>query len=44
MSHDVSGDLAGQAVAEFLTERHGTKDFFILNTDYISGTRHGQRR
>lgn len=30
--------LAEQAVAEFLTQRHGTKDFYILNTDDIRQT------
>ncbi|MBR0706235.1 MacB family efflux pump subunit [Bradyrhizobium liaoningense] len=31
-------DLAEQAVTGFLTERHRTKDFFILNTDEIRRT------
>ncbi|MBE0532196.1 MAG: MacB family efflux pump subunit [Rhodospirillales bacterium] len=35
VSDDTSTDLAEQAVAQFLTRRHGTKDFFILNTDDI---------
>lgn len=30
---DVSTNLAEQAVPNFLIQRHGTKDFFILNTD-----------
>lgn len=30
--------VAEQAVTEFLTRRHGTKDFFILNTDDIRQT------
>ncbi len=30
--------LAEQAVTEFLTQRHGTKDFYILNTDDIRKT------
>jgi len=32
---DVATSLAEQAVTQFLTQRHGTKDFFILNTDDI---------
>ncbi|WP_316976949.1 MacB family efflux pump subunit [Shumkonia mesophila] len=35
VSDDTSTDLAEQAVAQFLTRRHGTRDFFILNTDDI---------
>ncbi|TYC60693.1 MacB family efflux pump subunit [Rhodobacterales bacterium] len=35
---DVETDLAEQAVTDFLTMRHGTKDFFILNTDDIRQT------
>ena len=31
-------DLAEQLVTTFLTQRHGTKDFFILNTDDIRKT------
>lgn len=30
--------LAEQAVTDFLTQRHGTKDFYILNTDDIRKT------
>ncbi|WP_186424628.1 MacB family efflux pump subunit [Pannonibacter sp. I15F10I1] len=32
---DVDMKLAEQMVTAFLTQRHGTKDFFILNTDDI---------
>ena len=35
---EVSTALAEQAVTQFLTQRHGTKDFFILNTDDIRQT------
>ncbi|MCS0496850.1 MacB family efflux pump subunit [Ancylobacter sp. MQZ15Z-1] len=35
VADDVSTDLAAQAITEFLEGRHGTKDFFILNTDDI---------
>ena len=35
---DVSTELAEQALTQFLTQRHGTKDFFILNTDDIRRT------
>ncbi len=38
VSDDVSTSLAEQAVTELLTRRHGTKDFFILNTDDIRET------
>jgi macrolide transport system ATP-binding/permease protein len=38
VADDVDTDLAEQAVTEFLTLRHGTKDFFILNTDDIRET------
>jgi len=38
VADDVETDLAEQAVTEFLTMRHGTKDFFILNTDDIRQT------
>ena len=31
-------DLAEQALTQFLLKRHGTKDFFILNTDDIRQT------
>jgi ABC-type antimicrobial peptide transport system, permease component len=35
---DVSSTLAEQAVTSLLTIRHGSKDFFILNTDEIRKT------
>lgn len=35
---DVAMDLAEQMVTSFLIQRHGTKDFFILNTDDIRKT------
>ena len=38
VADDVATDLAEQAVTTFLTQRHGTKDFFILNTDDIRQT------
>ena len=38
VSDDVATDLAEAAVTTFLTQRHGTKDFFILNTDDIRET------
>ncbi|BCP53904.1 macrolide export ATP-binding/permease protein MacB [Kaistia sp. 32K] len=38
VSDDVAMDLAEKAVTTFLTQRHGTKDFFILNTDDIRQT------
>lgn len=38
VSDDVSTGLAEQAVTRLLTQRHGTKDFFILNTDDIRRT------
>jgi len=38
VSDDVATDLAEQAVTQFLLQRHGTKDFFILNTDDIRQT------
>ncbi|WP_114393249.1 MacB family efflux pump subunit [Oleisolibacter albus] len=31
-------DVAEDAVTKFLTQRHGTKDFFIINTDQIRET------
>ena len=34
----VDTGLAEQAVTEFLTRRHGTKDFFIINSDDIRQT------
>ena len=38
VSDDVTPELAEQAVTRFLTQRHGRKDFFILNTDDIRKT------
>ncbi|MBB4305244.1 macrolide transport system ATP-binding/permease protein [Rhodobium orientis] len=38
VSDDTDTDLAEKAVTKFLTSRHGTKDFFILNTDDIRRT------
>jgi macrolide transport system ATP-binding/permease protein len=38
ISDDTATDLADQAVTRFLAQRHGTKDFFILNTDDIRQT------
>ncbi|MDR6288537.1 macrolide transport system ATP-binding/permease protein [Inquilinus ginsengisoli] len=38
VADDVSTDLAEAAVTRFLTQRHGSKDFFILNTDDIRRT------
>ncbi len=38
VSDNVSTSLAEQAVTDLLTRRHGTKDFFILNTDDIRET------
>lgn len=38
VNDDTSTQLAEQAVTQFLTQRHGTKDFFILNTDDIRRT------
>ncbi|QTL02932.1 MacB family efflux pump subunit [Aquabacter sp. L1I39] len=35
---EVAMDLAEQALTHFLLKRHGTKDFFILNTDDIRRT------
>ena len=35
---DAPMTAAEQAVTDFLTQRHGTKDFFILNTDDIRQT------
>jgi len=35
---DVTTSLAEQAVTKFLMQRHGRKDFFILNTDDIRQT------
>ncbi|MBE0693275.1 MAG: MacB family efflux pump subunit [Aquamicrobium sp.] len=38
VSDDVDTSLAEQAVTDLLTRRHGTKDFFIINTDDIRQT------
>jgi macrolide transport system ATP-binding/permease protein len=38
VSDDANTTLAEQAATEFLTARHGTKDFFIFNTDQIRQT------
>ncbi|WP_044561598.1 MacB family efflux pump subunit, partial [Azospirillum sp. B4] len=38
ISDDVSTSLAEQAATRFLTQRHGTKDFTVLNTDDIRQT------
>ena len=38
VADDVDTGLAEQAVTEFLTRRHGVKDFFIVNTDDIRQT------
>ncbi|WP_225771759.1 MacB family efflux pump subunit [Inquilinus sp. Marseille-Q2685] len=38
VADDISTDLAEAAVTRFLTQRHGSKDFFILNTDDIRRT------
>ncbi|MDQ0327433.1 macrolide transport system ATP-binding/permease protein [Rhodopseudomonas julia] len=38
VADDTSTDTAEQAVTELLTRRHGSKDFFILNTDDIRQT------
>lgn len=38
ISDDAETSVAEQAVTTFLTGRHGTKDFFILNTDDIRQT------
>ncbi len=38
VSDTVATDLAEQAVTQFLARRHGTRDFFILNTDDIRQT------
>lgn len=38
VSDDVDATLAEQAVTTFLTQRHGMKDFYILNTDDIRKT------
>lgn len=38
VSDDVATNLAEEAVTRFLLQRHGVKDFFILNTDDIRQT------
>jgi len=38
VNDDTSTTLAEQAVTAFLLQRHGTKDFFIINTDDIRQT------
>jgi len=38
VADDTATATAERAVTEFLTQRHGTKDFFILNTDEIRQT------
>lgn len=38
ISDDADTSVAEQAVTTFLTGRHGTKDFFVLNTDDIRQT------
>ena len=38
VADDVETSLAEQAVTQLLTQRHGTKDFFIINTDQIRET------
>ena len=38
VADDVSSALAEQAVSDLLTQRHGIKDFFVLNTDDIRRT------
>ena len=38
ISDDADTGVAEQAVTTFLTGRHGTKDFFVLNTDDIRQT------
>ncbi|WP_417693007.1 MacB family efflux pump subunit [Roseibium sp.] len=38
MTEEVESSIVEQAVTDFLTRRHGTKDFFILNTDDIRET------
>lgn len=38
VADDVDTSLAEQDVTRFLTQRHGTQDFFILNTDDIRQT------
>lgn len=38
VSDDVDSTLAEKAVTQLLTQRHGSKDFYILNTDDIRET------
>ena len=38
VSDDVDTAIAQQSVTRFLTQRHGTQDFFIINTDEIRQT------
>ncbi len=38
VSDDIDAAIAEQAVTVFLTQRHGTRDFYILNTDDIRQT------
>ncbi|HZG28164.1 MAG TPA: MacB family efflux pump subunit [Ensifer sp.] len=38
IADDAATDIAEAGVTQFLTERHGKKDFFILNTDDIRQT------
>ncbi|MTH77860.1 MacB family efflux pump subunit [Paracoccus aestuariivivens] len=38
VADDVDMSLAQQAVTDFLTQRHGSKDFFIINNDEIRST------
>lgn len=38
VSDDAATDIAEAGVTEFLTDRHGKKDFYILNTDDIRQT------
>jgi macrolide transport system ATP-binding/permease protein len=38
VNDDTATSLAEQAVTQFLTERHGVKDFIVLNTDDIRQT------
>ena len=38
VADDVDASIAEQAVTTFLTQRHGTRDFYILNTDDIRQT------
>ncbi|MBP2573359.1 MacB family efflux pump subunit [Agrobacterium tumefaciens] len=38
VSDDIDASIAEQAVTTLLTQRHGTRDFYILNTDDIRQT------